>query len=994
MPDTPPGTPSPPPPPPPEPKDSQESDFRNPNSNPNLNPTSDSEDPSQNHLPSTSEAVINQPHEEPNGTISVEDQDDPEPDNPELEEGMSVDTVINIDPHENKGNKPHISSVRRSTKRKKGSKKHVNKAASERNMQKLSLGFNPIPFIPAKILDFAKHEELLKKLGLWDFAHVQFDRNIRVDLIGQLIVTYNVKNRGSYVNGFKIGVSRADLGRALKLPKKVECDLEVFPGEFLSFLDEFVSNWMLLHEDFWCTPDEIVNWIKMIKEGNPHKVDWSGLIWYMTEKELTKRVDLKDCYYASHLQQLIKVQKEEWFHDRSGLDGGDTVKETVAVEDDDDDDEGDTKMVDTKESGSVEQKLEEQNVELKLGQDVDANVENTTDDDRVENIANADKVEDVANADKVENVGCCHADESEKIDDFNAMKEENDEVNYENSDVGNKVETIDVDEKKEEDGIKTVKVVDKVEDDGIPEENQDVDMMDYGEYKEEEQGQVQGLEQGPGQGQWFLDGHIGEQHFLQRCSTVEVNASEDTRLEDVGEDVEDEEVEEDGHVEGFKIMSKTSMDAMASANLMQAFETGQLPFSPTGLGGQSSLELMKSRPDNNVMLGGPSMFNHAGNREIDHGHDISHQTQNDRHKRMRVDGNWDNKVPDFGICMENLLQWVEKAKMSHFADMDQAYQQLNMSQHIMEQQLVEKSSEIEELKYKLDNLQRSRQAEVSRLNRELHLMVSVIDGYRMALKQTQKTFSEFRKRTQVPDEPVYRDAALGGVVKSVAELERERFQKEQENKKACSIIHGAFRSILNDCEMKWDGEVLAKIESHNSRLMDGIKEVEQFKDHLIKSKTPSNLETQEDVEMSPIFETQGNIEMPANVETQRDLETQGDVEMSPDVETRGDVEMPADVETRGDVEMPADVETQGHFETPADVETHGDVEMPADVETQGNVDLPVDIDAQGNVEAPANVETPANVEAPANAEAPANVEAPTYVDTTVTVEDEPEAASV
>lgn len=69
------------------------------------------------------------------------------------------------------------------------------------------------------------------------FPHVQGDRNSRVDFIWKLIVTNNVKNRGIYVNGFKI--------------------------------------------------------------GNPHKVDASRLIWYMTEKELAKWMDLKD---ASHMQ--------------------------------------------------------------------------------------------------------------------------------------------------------------------------------------------------------------------------------------------------------------------------------------------------------------------------------------------------------------------------------------------------------------------------------------------------------------------------------------------------------------------------------------------------------------------------------------------------------------------------------------------------------------------------------------------------------------------
>lgn len=714
--------------------------------------------------------------------------------------------------HEIKGNNnPPSSSVRRTSKRKKVGKSHVSKVAFERKMQQLSQGFNPIAFVPGKVLDFSRYEDLLKKLGLWDFANVEFDRNIRVDLIGKLIVNYMPKVRRSSVDDVKISVSRADLARALKLPlpKKIECDVESFPADFLCFLEEFVSNWMLLHEDIWCTPTEIVNWMKLIREGNPPKVDWAGLVWFMVEKELAQRASLKDCYYASHLQQLIKVQKEELFREIPNVDLEKSIvevemsKEAVAVEDDEDD--SDVKMMDFEESGNARQKVEEQNVELRLGQECYAQVENAGD------------------ADKVEKDSDCHVDELKEVEDVDKEEGVDDIQNSVSIDEVDNVENTE----SAEHGYNAESPM---------EENKDLQMMDFRDYKVEEQGQEQ----------WLLDGKVGGQHFIQRCSMAEVTVSEDRRLEGIGDDVEHEDIEnieDSGHVEGFKILPKGPLDGMASANLMQAFETGQLPYSSNEFGGQSSLELMSSRPENNMILGGPSMFNHTVKREIDHEQDISHHGLNDNHKRMRVDGSWDNKSSQFDICIEQIQHWNEKAKICHMAAMDDTYQQARMSQHIFQQQLAVKDNEIEQLTYKLHDLQ-SKQVEIDRLDRELYLMSSVIDGYRKALKQSQRTFADYRKRCQVPDEPIYRDAGLGGVVKSVMELERERLKQEEENKMMRNFIEEAFRKTLNDCEAKWDGEVLAKVQSHHSRLVAAVKEMGLFKDHLIKHTTTANVQSE------------------------------------------------------------------------------------------------------------------------------------------------------
>ncbi|KAI3991538.1 hypothetical protein MKX01_017157 [Papaver californicum] len=187
-----------------------------------------------------------------------------------------------------------------------------------RKFEEVKDNLRVIPFVPAKKLDFDKHEELFRKLQLWDFVHVQFDREVNLELLASLIVNYERNARSSNVNSFKIMVNRADLARAVKLPvKKVtqseEIDVGVLSAESISFLEEFVSNWILLHEDTWILPEEVLGWTKLIKVGKPQKVDWAAMIWFMVEKELAKGAKLRTCYYASHLQCLMKSQRSDLF---------------------------------------------------------------------------------------------------------------------------------------------------------------------------------------------------------------------------------------------------------------------------------------------------------------------------------------------------------------------------------------------------------------------------------------------------------------------------------------------------------------------------------------------------------------------------------------------------------------------------------------------------------------------------------------------------------
>ncbi|OWM71829.1 hypothetical protein CDL15_Pgr017712 [Punica granatum] len=114
--------------------------------------------------------------------------------------------------------------------------------------------FKPVPLIPAKTLDFARHKSLLKQLGLWEFVQVSFDRTLRSDLIAQLVMTFKKKERCSYVNEVKILIYIADLAKALKLSLRkkemTSSSLEISSEstkkeESMGFLLDFVGYYAL-----------------------------------------------------------------------------------------------------------------------------------------------------------------------------------------------------------------------------------------------------------------------------------------------------------------------------------------------------------------------------------------------------------------------------------------------------------------------------------------------------------------------------------------------------------------------------------------------------------------------------------------------------------------------------------------------------------------------------------------------------------------------------
>ncbi|KAK7257380.1 hypothetical protein RIF29_31319 [Crotalaria pallida] len=645
----------------------------------------------------------------------------------------------------------------------------------------------PIPFVPQKALDFESHKPLLQRLGLWDFVHVEFDAVIRGDLVAQLIASYAQSGRCSYVNDIRVPVSRADLGRALKLPKfpvkkttaaaaaatavagagAEEAVVSADLTESIAFIEDLVFNWMLLHDDMFVMPDDVMAYIKVIREGNFEKVDWVSLIWNMVEREL-KADTLVNCYYASHLQQLIKM-----------------------------------KLGVLEEAPKAEEEAEAETEVKGEGEEAEVKGEG-------------------------EEVGVKDEEEEEE--------EEDDDVREEVDGSGDVMKTVGVHEPEEpnvelslgQDNLERVEVQKKQ---GEEEEQVGGDqIMDFDPVKEEEHNM------------WLLDqkNNAGE-HFLRQCNTSVVKAMDCGEMkEDEGEEGQEHEEEEeeedaaeqDQHDGGFHISPKCiPMEGMPSGtgSLIHSMDAGQLPFgSGIDLRDNHVGDFLSARDDDH-MIPGSSLFGNGHKRDIGLDNQNPHHSLNGSNKRLRSDSPWNSKPVDFEMCWENMHHWMGKARLAYAAK-EEACEESTRHQQLLLNELQKRDGVLDLVqKARVDECHR-KQMEVYRLEKELFMMSSLVEGYRKALKETQKAFDEYRARFPQADEPLYRDVpGSGGLVLTAKEIEKERLRKEEEEKMKMREYEKKFRDIERAWFDKLEGYV-SKIQSLDVMLLaigDQVKDLNE-----------------------------------------------------------------------------------------------------------------------------------------------------------------------
>jgi len=252
-------------------------------------------------------------------------------------------------PNKNDDKSPSINIVSSSSK-KKGKKGKRISSLKTKDANVLKETMRPIPITTnTHITDLSKHEGVFQKLGLWEFANLDIDSDLRSHELAQLVMTYDQSAHCSFVKGSRIRVSRPDLARALIIPYKKEKnslevpDSKVPPGypiencsdEAARCVLSFISSRVCPCDDPYLTTEEMVGLVEsgLNDEAN---IDWATLIWSRAEKELLQGKALEKFYYAPHFQQLIKFQRPKLFDSELvelGCEEDDSAVKTKALED-------------------------------------------------------------------------------------------------------------------------------------------------------------------------------------------------------------------------------------------------------------------------------------------------------------------------------------------------------------------------------------------------------------------------------------------------------------------------------------------------------------------------------------------------------------------------------------------------------------------------------------------------------------------------------------
>ncbi|KAL8136733.1 hypothetical protein V2J09_002734 [Rumex salicifolius] len=840
--------------------------------------------PIQNPSSDTVQIPLPQAADPPNSEAGNPDHDlqQPEPEDPGDQEGMMLSpshtpliSDANVD-EERLSSPPSRSSRRpphpRRGKRNLGKKKL---AGLEKKSQALAKTMKSVPFVPSKALDFSKHEESLRKLGLWDFAHLEFDRKHLIksqkedllkekspDEVEEIMVLkdddedegdvkmvecdevshggepeMNLENVPATVEE-GIGSAQSDVKMAENVDSVVEMGSVGDAGNVdslgsgdgtrttdLAVLVEIEKTSGDQGENLMVTGDQVESPNSTgVQVDSPkittNQVENPKITSDQVETPTTFGDSLNtivDHVYVENLETAVdRVENLE----TAAVDHVENLKptavdhveilETVAVD-----------YIKSLETAAVDHM---KNLEPAVVDRVE-NLEPAAADyvehleitgDHVENMGSTgDLAENLKSAgDHVENLGST-GDPVENLKPVAADHVEYLEVpgeHVEDTEPTNDVEDMNIDGDHVEDKKDAVNVMEDITeaDIVIPDDDAEIQETGCNELIDFEVCKVD--EHDP----WDLSSkEVSEQqHFLQHCTMSEPKLHEQQRHQEndshhLAEELDDDDPEDDEPVQGF---------GLSSGHLMDSSQIGYSAF------------------DSHVMLGGPSsIFGNSSKRELDLDPEIPTHSLNETHKRMRTEGSsWDKNPPEVDFCLDQMQQWMEKSKLAYITS-----QQTTMTQQqMLFNEIGSKDHLIQQLKMNNDELQRRRQAEISRYENELYAMNSIIDGYRKALKSIQQAFAEYRKRLPLPAEPLYKDAGEGGVVKSVAELAREQLRQE-EKERAARIMVERFEK---EWEMKFE-RYLDETEKFGARVCEIVKGVELLRGSIGKRKASSEMAT-------------------------------------------------------------------------------------------------------------------------------------------------------
>ncbi|CAL5042474.1 unnamed protein product [Urochloa decumbens] len=328
------------------------------------------------------------------------------------------------------------------------------------------------------------------------------------------------------------------------------------------------------------------------------------------------------------------------------------------------------------------------------------------------------------------------------------------------------------------------------------------------------------------------DGDEGMTHSLQRCNTFggmefeNLNKGEAEMRDALGFD---------------DFSARGSLERMPSSNLLQAMNSIPSSYNITdnvhGLSGEF-LSMGADGQKNGVGLepGSSYLFGNNGKRHIDdiEGYNGNMQVQEqfsqcNQPKRMRqnINSNISHGSglfnANFTVPIQNLM--AEASRL--YEQKEQELQSLQFEKQHWSNVLQQKEADIQSLNSARFEQQNRYQTELRRFEHDLNVMAQLVTGYKKALKQTKAAFDEYRKKFPC-NKSLYGDVTGGGgLVLGVRELERRRFEEQQQ--KLASV-----NEMIEKFQYEWFSKLDDWSLSVNSlwSRMDGLcKEIDILKEN-------------------------------------------------------------------------------------------------------------------------------------------------------------------
>ncbi|KAF8754863.1 hypothetical protein HU200_011401 [Digitaria exilis] len=328
------------------------------------------------------------------------------------------------------------------------------------------------------------------------------------------------------------------------------------------------------------------------------------------------------------------------------------------------------------------------------------------------------------------------------------------------------------------------------------------------------------------------NGDEGMTHSLQRCNTFggmefeNLNKGEAEMRDELGFD---------------DFSARGSLERMTSSNLLQAMSSIPSSYNITdnvhGLSGEflsMGADAHKSGVD--LEPGSSYLFGNNGKRQIGDidGYNGNMQGQEqfsqcNQQKRMRHNNNSSISPgsaffnANFSVPMQNLM--VEASRL--YEQKEQELQSLQFEKQHWSHMMQEKEAIIQSLNSARFEQQNKYQAELRRFEHDLNVMAQLVTAYKKALKQTRASFDEYRKKFPC-NKPLYGDVTGGGgLVVTVRELEKMRFDEEQ---KKLAVANEMIEKFQYECFSKFE-EWNLSVNSLCSRMEGLYKAIDLLKEN-------------------------------------------------------------------------------------------------------------------------------------------------------------------